>query len=96
MPGPVTGQLAVTGSAQQLTSVVAVTAFEIKAPLANLNTVYVGASGVTPATGHALEPGDRLAYERSNQTGEPPYQLAPADFFAVGTSPDVLTWLGSP
>jgi hypothetical protein len=98
MAAPLTGQLQITGTAQQLTGPVQVAAFEIKAPSSNINTIYIGQAGVTPTSGHAMEPGDRLAYQRSDQHGETRLSLAPADFYAVGTpgSSDVLTWLGSP
>lgn len=96
MSAPATGQVAVTSTAQRLTTFAAVTAFEIKAPLANANTVYIGTVGVTTLTGYALDPGDRISYERIDQNDSPRYPLTPADFWVVGVSPDVLTWLASP
>jgi hypothetical protein len=43
-----------------------------------------------------MDPGDEFTYERIQQNGQPAYQLRPSDFYAVGTSGDVVTWLASP
>lgn len=96
MSAPLSGQLTVSASAQQLTSPVTVTAFELKAPIANQNTLWIGPAGVTATTGYPLEPGDRLGYERGDQHGQTRLSLTPSDIYAVGTGPDVLAWFGSP
>lgn len=94
-----TGQVAVTGTAQQLdsgNSASACTAFAIKAPKTNTGEVFVGTTGVTSSTGYALDPGESFIYERRNDNGYPRYQLQVSDFWAVGTSGDNVTWLASP
>lgn len=98
MPAPLSGQVnPLSGSAQPLSATaVSVQAFSIKAPATNSNTVFIGPAGVTSATGHALDPGDSFDYERGDQLGHTKFQLNPSDFYAVGTSPDYVTWLASP
>jgi hypothetical protein len=97
VPSPITGQLALTGSAQQLTGTIPATSvFSVKAPKSNTHPAFVGPAGVTLTTGYQLDPGDEFNYESLSQNGQPAYQLRPSDFYGVGTSPDVLTWLASP
>lgn len=97
MTRPLYGQIAVSGSAQALSGTATeVQAFTIKASRANANPVFLGDQNVTTSTGHQLDPGDQFEYERSQQNGQPVYQLKPADFFVVGTSPDRVSWLASP
>ncbi len=93
---PITGQVAVTGTAQPLsTSPVIATAYSIKAPASNAHPVFLGKAGVLLTTGHQLDPGDSLDYQLSSQSGEPIFSLQVSDFFVVGTSGDVVTWLAS-
>jgi hypothetical protein len=92
------GQVAVTGSAQQLDSSFKSSdchAFVIKAPLSNNVAVFIGASTVTSGNGFQLDPGDEFTYERIAQNGQPRYEQRVSDFYAVGTSGDVVTWLAS-
>lgn len=98
MPAPLTGQVAITGSAQALSaSPITCQAFTIKAPVANANPVYIGASGVTTGTGYQLDPGDDFEYQRLSLQGQARYELSPSDFFAVGTAgSDKVTWFASP
>lgn len=100
MPSPLSGQVnPVTGTAQSLTAgaTISCSAFSIKAPASNVNSVFVGAAGVTTSTGHCLDPGDSLDYERGDQLGHPRFQLNPSDFFVVGTAgSDIVSWLASP
>ena len=97
MPAPLYGQVLVNATAQVLsTQPQEMIAFTIKAPLSNTNPVWIGDQSVTTSTGHQLDPGDELTYERVSQNGQPQYVLRPSDFWAVGVAPDRLTWLGSP
>jgi len=98
MPAPITGQVAVTGTAQPLsaTQLGELAGFTIRAPLTNVNAVFVGPATVTTGNGHQMDPGDSITYERIGQNGQPVYQLKPSDFWAVGTTPDRVTWLASP
>lgn len=97
MPAPLHGQVAVSGTAQKLdSSGVAPVAFTIKAPASNSATAYIGASSVTTSNGFPLEPGDDIGYETLSQIGQPLYQMRPSDFYVVGTSGDVVGWIGSP
>lgn len=96
MPIPLTGQITVSSTAQQIDAGQAAgkcVAFTIRAPLSNAHSVFVGASGVTSETGHQLDAGDELSYERRALNGQPFYQSRPADFWVVGTVGDVVTWL---
>jgi len=96
MASPLTGQVAVSAVAQQLSSRITETVgYTIKAPLTNVQPVYIGASGVTTGTGYQLDPGDELQYERLNQSGQPIYKLEVSDWWVVGTSGDKLVWLAS-
>lgn len=97
--GPLHGQVALSGSAQQLDAADTAggcVAFTLKAPLSNKASAFVGASAVTTANGYFLDPGDEITYERLAQNGQPLYQLRPSGFFAVGTAGDVVCWLASP
>lgn len=99
MTVPLHGQIAVSGSAQQIDPsqiAGACTAFTLKAPLSNSKPVYIGSSTVTASNGFQLDPGDELTYERASQNGQPFYQIRPADLYVVGTSPDTVSWLASP
>lgn len=100
MSAPITGQTgALSGTAQRLDSnntAAGCVAFTIKAPATNANTAFIGGSGVTTSSGHALDPGDVYVYERKLQNGQPQYVLRPTDIYVVGTSPDVVTWFASP
>jgi hypothetical protein len=97
MSVPLTGQLAVTASAQPLAAApVPCVAFTIKAPSSNGHSVYLGASNVSASNGFVLSPGDVFTYERRSQVGSPAYQLQVSDFYALGTSGDVVSWLASP
>lgn len=101
MPAPLTGQVTTTGSAQQLDSLnvaASCTAFVIKAPLTNSNTgIFIGSSGVTTGTGHQLDPGDEIAYERIESNSAPRYPGRPSDFWVwIVTSGDKITWIAFP
>jgi hypothetical protein len=90
------GQVALTGSAQQLdpngTSGSA-SVFIIKTPVSNAAKAFVGSSSVTTSNGHIFDPGDELSYERISQNGQPGYQQRVSDFWVVGTTGDVVSWL---
>lgn len=97
MSAPLYGQVAVSGTAQVLVATARdVTGFTIKAPASNVLPIFLGDKNVLTTTGHQLDPGDSLDYERLNQNGQPVYQLKPSDFWVVGTAPDIVTWLASP
>ena len=99
MPSPLTGQVALSGAAQQLDSSGAAgncKAFSIKAPLSNAKPAYIGPAAVTSGNGYQLDPGDEMSYERIAQNGQPNYELRPSDFWVVGTSGDLVAWLASP
>jgi hypothetical protein len=93
----VTGQVALSGTAQACSAtVVTGNGWVIKAPATNAHNAYIGPAGVTTSTGHVLCPGDEFPYERRDQVGAPTFDLRVSDFYAVGTSGDVVTWLASP
>lgn len=96
MPAPLTGQVALSGTAQQLatTTTQNVKAFTLKAASSNLQPAYLGAAGVTTSTGYRLDPGEEFEYER--QLGGTLYELAPSDIYVVGTSGDRVSWFASP
>ena len=97
MSAPITGQVSLSGTAQVLSGPLPqVTAFSIRAPTSNAHPAFIGAAGVTSATGYQLDPGGRYDYERSNRNGLPAYQLTISDFYTVGTGGDLITWLASP
>jgi hypothetical protein len=97
MPTPLTGQVAISGTAQPLSATtIPANAYTIKAPASNAHSVYLGAASVTASNGFVLSPGDELVYERRNQVGSPSYQLQVSDFYVLGTSGDVVAWLASP
>ncbi|MDE2102255.1 MAG: hypothetical protein KGL39_33730 [Patescibacteria group bacterium] len=96
---PLTGQVAVSGTAQQIDpnqTASKCRAFTIYAPKGNSAGVFIGASGITSSTGHQLDPGQSFTYERRSDNAQPFYQLRPSDFWVVGTSPDKVSWLASP
>lgn len=94
---PLHGQVAVSGSAQQLSSAaIDCAAFSIKAPYTNTHPVLIGSSIVSLTTGDFVDPGERITYERFDQNGQPRYNLRPSDFWVVGTSGDSVSWLASP
>lgn len=97
MPAPGYGQISTTGSAQQVDPSQkggSCTAFVIRAPLTNTGKVFIGDASVTTGTGHQLDPGDEITYERASQTGQAFFQQRPSDFFVwIVTSGDVVTWL---
>lgn len=93
---PLTGQVALSGAAQVLSSAVNTAAFTIKAPATNGANAYIGASNLTTGTGYVLAPGESLTYETHNQSGQNTYQLRVSDFWALGTGGDVVTWFASP
>jgi len=97
MPTPLTGQISVTGTAQAVsTTPVTVAAWVLKTATTNQNPIFIGPEGITTSTGHQLDPGDSIEYERSFQNGAPRYMLGPSDVYVVGTSGDKTTWFGSP
>ena len=96
MAAPISGQVALSGSAQPLSRPVTVAAFVIKAPLTNAHPAFIGPNGVTSTTGPQMDPGDVLEYEGRDQNGLPRYEVGLADFYVVGTGGDVVTWLSSP
>lgn len=96
---PLHGQVALSGSAQQLDASDAAggcVAYSIKAPLSNLQPAFIGGLAVTSGNGYQMDPGDEVTYERLSQNGQPLYQLRPSAFYAVGTSGDRVCWLASP
>lgn len=93
------GQITQTGSAQQIDSAGkagSCVTFIIKAPLSNASGVYIGDdASVTNSTGHQLDPGDEMTYERLAQNGQPYYQATPSKFWVwIVTPGDKVTWLG--
>lgn len=99
MPAPLHGQVSLTGTAQQLDSGNTANnciGFSIKAPQGNTTRAFIGAAGVTTSNGYTLDPGDEITYERTDQNAGPRYQMRPSDFYAVGATGDVVTWLASP
>jgi hypothetical protein len=100
MASPLYGQITATGSAQQIDPTQkagSCTAFEIPAPLTNAGSVFIGDSAVTNSTGHQLDPGDTITYERQALNTGPFYQCHPSDFFVwIVTSGDKVTWLALP
>ena len=91
---PKTAQVVATAVAQPLSlSPSSPTSWILKAPAANLSTIYIGDSTVTTATGYPLEPGDELDYDRRIQAGAV-YDLTPADLYVVGSNDgSVAAWL---
>lgn len=97
MPAPISGQLVLSSSAAPLVAFPVIgRGFTIRAPLTNTGPAYLGPAGVTSTTGHQLDPGDSLDYERTDQNGQVRYQLNVSDFYGVGNSGDLITWLVSP
>lgn len=99
MAFPLSGQIVLSGTAQPLSATpVDTTAWSVKAPLTNVNPVFIGPPGVTTSSGHQLDPGDSMEYERSAQNGQPMYPIGPNDCYGVGTANagDKLTWFASP
>jgi hypothetical protein len=100
MAVPFTGQVAITGTAQQLDAsniAGSAAAWSVKAPSTNANTVYIGPAGVTTGTGYPLTPGDEFEYTRMFNQITPLLQLVPTNLFAVGTAgSDVLAWFATP
>lgn len=56
----------------------------IKAPSANLATIYVGATGVTTSTGDALEPGESVVWPVNNTNI--------LYIISVASTTDTITW----
>ncbi len=97
MPAPITGQVNLSASAQPLSATpIESSAYSIKASAYNGGPAYIGNAGVTASTGHELAPGETQDYERNNQSGQPRFQINIADWYAVGTSGDKITWVLSP
>ena len=99
MAAPIAGQVAVTGTPQSLDptqKAVNCVAFALKAPATNSATVYFGPAGVTSTSGYPLTPGDEFEYTRQFNRITPSLQCTPADFFVVGTAPDVIAFFASP
>lgn len=89
---PLTGQVTTSGTPQPLTETPSSpTSWIVKAPAANVSTVYIGGSAVTTGTGYPLEPGDSIEFDRRMQPGAV-YDLAPADLYVVGSG-GVAAWL---
>ncbi len=96
MPVPLTGQVALSGTAQAVASPVQATAFTIKASATNGSNAFLGPASVSASTGYVLSPGESLSYEDSGRVGLPAYQLRLSDFYVVGSAGDVVSWLASP
>jgi hypothetical protein len=91
-----TGQVAVSGTAQVLSSAqVECRSFILKNPKTNANTIFFGDSTVTITTGHALCVGEEFEFEFSNKQGEAVYDIQPQDVYVVGTSGDRATWVSA-
>jgi len=86
-PGTVsTGQETVAVTAGQFnsgTSKVPVGVVTVKALSTNSGIAYIGPSGVSTSTGHALEAGDAITLEIDNLN----------KLYSIGTASDVLTWM---
>lgn len=96
---PLTGQVALSATPTAMDATArsgSCVAFSIKAPASNAQPAFIGGPSVSSTTGYQLDPGDELSYERISQNGQPTYVLSPADFYAVGTTGDKVTWLASP
>jgi hypothetical protein len=80
-----TGQLAVTDTAQQLsTDYLGASYILIKALKANTIAVFIGGAGVTDADGYALDPGDFVMVPANSANG----------LFAIAsTTGATLSWL---
>jgi hypothetical protein len=91
---PVSGQITVSGTAQQLSATaVGGSALLLKAPASNANAVYIGPSTVTTSTGFPLDPGEDFTIEHRSQNGLPKYETTAADLYVVGTASDKLGWI---
>jgi hypothetical protein len=91
-----TGQVDLTSTAQQLDTSQATAScvvFTIRAPYSNTNPAFIGGSDLTTETGHQLDPGNSVVYERQVQNGSTLYQGRLSDFYVAGTTGDTVTWL---
>lgn len=89
-----TGQVAVTGAAQAIsTDSNEYSAYIIKASMNNAAAVRIGDSTVTLGTGYFLEPGEALPYGFENEAGEPVFDVKLQDLYVIGTTGDILSWL---
>lgn len=91
-----TGQVQLTGTAQQLdpTQTTAnCSAFQIRAPYGNSQPAFVGGVNCTTTGGHILDPGNSLTYERQAQNGSTIYQGRLSDFWVCGSDGDLVTWV---
>lgn len=98
MAVPLTGQVAITGTAQPLSATpINAVVFTLKASVNNAHSVYIGPASVTTGTGFELAPGESIDYEKNDRSGQPRTQLNVSDFYAVGTAgTDVISWFASP
>jgi len=79
------GQVALTGSAQQLTGLKGFSAeTAILRNRSATNTMYLGnSSAVSPTTGFPIAPGEALSMDILN----------PGSLWVIGTAADLLAWL---
>ena len=95
MAAPLTGQITVSGSAQQI-STLNPSAYTIKASSTNGNPVFIGTSSVTTGTGFRLDAGETFDVEKRQINGLPRYETALSEWYVVGTASDVVSWVGFP
>ena len=98
MSKPITGQVVLSGTPQQLSTLQGFAAvISIKASPNNAHSAYIGPSGVTLTSGYELAPGETMEYEgKSSNLGLPGLEISPSDLYVVGTNPDVVSWFVSP
>lgn len=90
----VTGQVAISGAAAQLTSSdYEVDQILVKSHRTNTNPVYVGVLGVTTATGWILSPGEQWAVDNEEIAGKVAYDAKPNEVYVIGTAgTDRVSW----
>lgn len=87
------GQVAVTGTAAQLSSTATkLNSLIIKAHSANAANVYIGEAGVTTSTGYELVPGEEFIFTPDTNLNKMPL---PTEVYVVGTSGDDVSWIGT-
>lgn len=80
------GQLTLSGSAQQLAaSQDDIGAIAVRSMAGNTNKVYVGAAGVTAATGYELNPSESVAIDLASTAG----------VYVIGTAAEKVCWIAN-
>lgn len=92
---PVTGQVAVTATAAVLSStILELGLLIIKADIDNTDEVFLGAAGVTTATGFSITPGETHEISYDNIAGLPIVEPRADKLYVVGVAGDRISWLG--